>query len=357
MTRQAKMDIQLPDNMIRIGLISFAHTAHAVSYSSALSKIESAALAAIYDEDPGRGQQFAAQFQVPFYSNLDELLRRDDIQGVVVCSPTNQHLDLVGAAARAGKHVLCEKPVATNIPDAQAMIDACRSAGVILQIPFVCRFYPMLQTAKKLIQSGEIGRVLGVVGGNRGRPPLPPVYPEWITDPIQAGGGALLDHSVHVTDAMRFLFETEVASVFAQKGVFHEPGLAVEDCGLLSLTFQNGIIATVDPSWSIPENNPYHYDFYLRILGEKGTINLDDTRQALTVVSDHPAGRGVAAEPFGIDVDADMVRHFIRCIRAGENLFPAATGEDGLRALEIALAAYDSIRQRQPVFLPQERSV
>jgi predicted dehydrogenase len=347
---------QLTEKQISIGVISFAHTAHAVSYSSALSNMKDVRLAAIYDENAGRGQQFAAQFQVPFYNRLDELLRREDIQGVVVCSPTNQHLDLVRAAARAGKHVLCEKPVATNIPDAQAMIDACQTAGVLLQIPFVCRFYPMLQTARMIIQNGEIGRVIGVVGGNRGRPPLPPIYPEWITDPIQAGGGALLDHSVHVTDAMRFLFETEVASVFAQKGAFHEPGLAVEDCGLLSLVFQNGIIASVDPSWSIPENNPYHYDFYLRILGEKGTINLDDTRQALTVVSDSPAKRGVVAEPFGIDVDAEMARHFIRCIRAGENLFPAAIGEDGLRALEIALAAYDSIRQHQPVLLPQERS-
>jgi predicted dehydrogenase len=357
MIKQAETVNRLPHKKIRIGVISYAHIAHAVSYSSALLSMEDATLAAIYDEDPGRGRKFAAQFQAPFYDNLEELLQQQDIQGVIICSPTDRHLDLVGAAARAGKHVLCEKPIATRIPDAQAMIDACRSAGVLMQIPFVCRFYPMLQTAKRLIESGEVGRVLGVVGGNRGVPPLPPAYPDWITDPIQAGGGALLDHSVHVTDAMRFLFETEVVSVFARKGTFHEPALAVEDCGLLSLRFLNGIIATVDPSWSIPENNPYHYDFYLRILGEKGTIYLDDTRQALTVVSDRPARRGVVAEPFGIDVDAAMVRHFIHCIRIGENLFPAATGEDGLRALEIALAAYDSIRQRQPVFLHQERSV
>ncbi len=281
------------------------------------------------------GRQFAAQFQAPFYDSLDELLQQEDIQGVLVCSPTDRHMDLVCAAAQAGKHVLCEKPIATRISDAQAMIDACRLAGVLLHIPFVCRYYPMLQTARRLIQSGEIGRVIGAVGGNRGIPPLSPFYPAWITDPIQAGGGALLDHSVHVTDAMRFLFETEVASVFAQKGTFHQPGLAVEDCGLLSIKFLNGIIATVDPSWSIPENNPYHYDFYLRILGEKGTINLDDTRQALTVVSDIPARRAVAAEPFGLDVDAEMVRHFIRCIRAGDTLFPAATGEDGCGRLKL----------------------
>jgi predicted dehydrogenase len=116
------------------------------------------------------------------------------------------------------------------------------------------------------------------------------------------------------------------------------------------------MIATVDPSWSIPKNNPYHYDFYLRILGEKGIINLDDTRQAQTVISDRPELPGVTSQPFGLDVDEEMLRHFIRCVRMGENLFPAATGEDGLRALEIALAAYDSIREHQPVTLNLEGS-
>jgi predicted dehydrogenase len=357
MIGQTPMDASLSGVEVRIGVISFAHTAHAISYSSALSRIEGVSLAAIYDEDSGRGREYARQFQTTFFSNPDKLLGQDDIQGVIVCSPTNLHRDLVCAAAQAGKHVLCEKPIATSIPDAQAMIAACSSAGVLFQIPFVCRFYPMVQAARKLVQSGEIGRVLGVVGGNRGCPPLPPVYPEWIADPIQAGGGALLDHSVHVTDAMRFIFEKEVSSVFAEKSIFHPPGLAVEDCGLLSLIFQNGIIGTVDPSWSIPENNPYHYDFYLRILGEKGTINMDDTRQALTVVSDYPTQRGVTAQPFGIDVDLEMVRHFIRCIRLGVNLFPAASGEDGLRALAIALAAYDSANKHEPVNLPYERSI
>ena len=283
------MHTQSPEEKIRIAMISYAHTAHAVSYSSALTRMEDASLAAIYDEDPDRGRQFASQFQAPFYSSLELLLQREDIQGVIICSPTNQHRDLACAAARAGKHVLCEKPVATNLPDAQAMIAACKSAGVLLQIPFVCRFYPMVIKAKKIVESGEIGKVVGALGGNRGRPPDPSVYPEWIRDPIQAGGGALLDHSVHVTDSMRFVFNMEVESVFGLSGVFGEQRLKVEDCGLLSLTFQNGAIATVDPSWSIPENNPYHYDFYLRILGEKGTISLDDTRQALVVVSDKPA--------------------------------------------------------------------
>ena len=351
------MDEQTANQIIHVGILSCAHSGHAGSYSSALEKIDGADLAAIYDEDAERGQQFADQFGVPYTKNLDELLQREDIQCVIVCSPTDQHRELVCAAAKAGKHVLCEKPIATSIPDAKRMIEVCHAEGVLLQIPFVCRFYPTLQAAKRLVQNGELGNILGAVGGNRGVPPLPPAYPGWIVDPIQAGGGALMDHSVHVSDAMRFIFETEVSSVFAEKSSFHRYELAVEDCGVIALTFQNGMIGTIDPSWSIPGKNPYHYDFYLRILGEKGVIDLDDTRQALTVISDRPEQPGVSSQPFGLDVDLEMLRHFVRCVRMGENLFPAATGEDGLRALEIALAAYDSIREHQPVTLNDQRSV
>jgi predicted dehydrogenase len=340
---------------IRVGILSFAHLAHAASYTRALVQTPGVEVAAICDEEPERGQMAAQRFGVPdFYPTPEALLARDDIQAVVVCSPTDAHAALVIAAARAGKHVLCEKPIATRLADARAMIEACRVARVQLHLAMVCRFYPMVQAAKAAIDSGQIGPVYGAIGGNRGVPPLPPSYPPWITDPAQAGGGALMDHSVHVTDAMRYLLDSEVESVFAESGTMFHPGLAVDDCGLILLKFRNGVAASVDPSWSIPAGNPYHYDFYLRLLGAEGLISLDDTRQALFVSSDSVSGRGAFLEPFGVDIDAEMVRHFIRCIRQGEELPPRASGEDGLRALEIALAAYESARRGQSVTLPLE---
>jgi predicted dehydrogenase len=107
----------------------------------------------------------------------------------------------------------------------------------------------------------------------------------------------------------------------------------------------------VDPSWSIQPHNPYDYDFYLRILGTEGWLSLDDTRQALSVVSEVATDRGMYLEPFGVDIDRKMVRHFVECIRQGKAAPPFASGEDGLRALEIALAAYRSAQRGQPVTL------
>jgi predicted dehydrogenase len=126
----------------------------------------------------------------------------------------------------------------------------------------------------------------------------------------------------------------------------------VDDSALLLLTFASGAVGSVDPSWSVPRSNPWHYDFALRVLADGGAITLDDTRQALHVSSTLDEGRGFRLDGFGVNVDEAMIEHFVRCLRAGELSDPAASGEDGYRALEIALAAYESARTGQPVELP-----
>jgi predicted dehydrogenase len=345
----------MANNTVGVAILSYAHPHHAAGYTHALTQLDGVRVAAIYDEDEERGQAYARQFGVSdYYSALAPLLERSDIHAVVVCSATDQHAPLVIAAAEAGKHVLCEKPIATRIEDANAMIAACKRAGVQLHIAFPVRFMPVVAAAKSKIGNNEIGALFSMTGGNRGRPPLPPGYPAWITDAAQAGGGAVMDHSVHVTDAMRYLSEAEVESVYAEAATLFHEELTVDDCGLLLLKFRNGIVASVDPSWSMPNANPFHYDFWLRVVGTDGLIGLDETQQTLRVASDVRPQRGVTWEAFGISPDMEMVRHFVQCIRAGEAAAPGASGEDGLRALEIALAAYESVRTGQPVMIRQE---
>ena len=111
--------------------------------------------------------------------------------------------------------MLSEKPLATTVDDARAMIAACRDAGVQLHVAFVSRFLPHVRSIKKAMDSGSLGEVIGLRAGNRGRPPLPPHYPAWITQARESGGGALIDHSVHLTDLVRHLTGREVTSVAA----------------------------------------------------------------------------------------------------------------------------------------------
>lgn len=153
---------------------------------------------------------------------------------------------------------------------------------------------------------------------------------------------------------MRHLSGAEVTSVSAEVGTLFRPELEVDDAALLLLRFDDDATGSVDPSWSIPAAHPFHYDFFLRVLGADGMVTVDETRQALRVTRDggEPDRRGFVLEPFGAEPDVEMLRHFVRCVREGAFLAPAASGEDGLQALEIALASYESARLGQPVRLP-----
>jgi predicted dehydrogenase len=115
----------------------------------------------------------------------------------------------------------------------------------------------------------------------------------------------------------------------------------VEDCALVSLVLDNGSVASLDPSWSVPENNPWDYDLFLHLVGTAGSIDLDDLSESVRVVSPR-IGAGLRLAGFADDPDAAMVEAFCASVRAGTTVPPLASGEDGLRALEAALAAYAS---------------
>jgi predicted dehydrogenase len=271
------------------------------------------------------------------------------VEAVVVCSANAEHRGHVELAAAHGRHVLCEKPIATTLTDAIAMVAACDAGGVQLHVAFVSRFLPHVARARVAVRDGRLGELVGMVGGNRGRPPLPPTYPGWITDPVQAGGGALIDHSVHVTDVMRHISGLEVTEVSAEAGsLLWDCG--VDDVAVVSLRFASGAVGSVDPSWSVPADNPWDYDFYLRLVGTEGSLDLTDSAEALRLVSTRDGGpRGMRFASFAEDADRAMVEGFLASVRAGTRLEPCASGDDGVRALEIALAGYQSSATGQVV--------
>ena len=151
-----------------------------------------------------------------------------------------------------------------------------------LHVAFVSRFLPHVRQIKAALDEAALGEVVGVRAGNRGRPPLPPGYPAWITTPGESGGGALIDHAVHLVDLLRHLLGQEVAEVAAEAGWLLW-GAGVEDCALLSLRLSGGAVASVDPSWSVPAGNPWDYlDFFLRMVGTAGSLDLDDVSESVS---------------------------------------------------------------------------
>jgi predicted dehydrogenase len=156
---------------------------------------------------------------------------------------------------------------------------------------------------------------------------------------------------VHVTDAMRHVSGLEVTAVSAEAGELLW-GAGVDDVAVVSLRFANGAVGSVDPSWSVPADHPWDYDFFLRLVGTEGSLDLTDGAESLRVVSTREgAPRGLRHASFAEDADRAMLEAFAGSVRRGSVQEPSATGEDGLRALEIALAGYRSAALGQVVEL------
>jgi predicted dehydrogenase len=330
--------------MVRIGLLSFAHM-HAHSYATCLRQIPGVEIASIADDDAARGREMAGEFGTRFYASAEALLD-EGLDGVVICSENAKHRELVELAAPRTARILCEKPIATTLADARAMIDVCARHGTRLHIAFPVRFSPPVQRLKGLLDEGTLGRIYSIKATNHGTMPG-----GWFVDRALSGGGAVIDHTVHVIDLLRWFWDTEVTEVYAEVGesLLH-PGLGIDDAGLLSFRLATGAYGTLDTSWSRPKSYPTWGDVKIEVLGERGIARVDAFAQNVAVYSDQ-AGKG-RWDYWGSNMDMGLMRDFVDSIAAARE--PFISGEDGYKALEVALAAYRSGEEGQVVALVKD---
>jgi|SaaInl7_200m_RNA_FD_contig_71_924286_length_1518_multi_3_in_0_out_0_1 predicted dehydrogenase len=330
---------------MRIGILSFAHL-HAEAYIGNLRATPGVEMIGIADENLERGRRFADQFGATLYPDYAALLA-DKPDGVLVCSENARHRPLVEMAADAGVHILSEKPLATSLEDARAMSDVCDQAGVKLMTAYPMRFSTPMVEIKTLVESGRLGKIFACNTSNQGE--LPRHHREWFVDAELAGGGAIMDHTVHLADLLRWFLGCEVVEVYAQTNqVFHADCVDVETGGLIMLTFEDGTFASIDCSWSRPKTWPTWGGLEMKLVAENGVVDVDAFRQNLVVHSSHSAKPTWAN--WGSDANQAMIEEFVQAIRQDRQ--PLVTGFDGYKSLEVALAAYRSVESGQPVKLP-----
>ncbi|MGG1514273.1 Gfo/Idh/MocA family oxidoreductase [Paenibacillus oryzisoli] len=325
---------------LKIGMISFAH-GHAFSYLEALRALTHVEVRGIADEVASRVAEVTARYGVPYYERYADLLATD-IDAVVICAENARHEEITIAAAKAGKHVMCEKPLGLSVSEMETMIAACRENGVQLMTAFPCRYLAAVVAAKKAVDAGEIGDIVAIKGTNRGSLPS-----GWFVDPSLSGGGALLDHTVHVMDLMNWLTGSEVTEVFAHADTLFHEGLEVDDAGMIHVKFASGVVGVLDTSWSRNPAFPTWGDVTMTIVGTKGTIAVDSFAQKNELYS-IDSGKGVWSF-WGDNMDAHMVQAFVQALLDGTEV--PITGEDGLRSTAVALAGYQSVASGQPVAL------
>lgn len=313
--------------------------------------VPQARLIAIADVSAERARQVATELEIErSYGSLEAMLENKEIEAVLIATPDKFHAEAVGLAARAGKDILCEKPLALNLPDAQGALDAVAKAGRRLQVGFMRRYDTAYAAAMQRIEAGEIGVpvIFKSVGRDKDQPPLA-AYES------NVNGMLFYTNTIHDFDLARWLMRDEVSGVHAYTTSAIRPEVTKYGdvvASVVNLQYKQGAIGNIE-SYA---QAVYGYDVRTEIVGSKGSIFVGSLQRTPAVFLSSRGGEQVLADHF-LSTFADAylaeVRDFVRTMLSDRA--PRVTGEDGLKALAIAVAAENSHLQSRPVAVRLEQ--
>ncbi|AZB42686.1 gfo/Idh/MocA family oxidoreductase [Bacillus sp. FJAT-42376] len=342
-------------NKIRIGVIgcgSIARHRHLPEYA-ALETVEITAVCDILEE---RAEEIASLYGAAAYTDYQDLISSGKVDAVSVCTPNYLHAPVSIAALKAGLNVLCEKPMATSKEDAEAMIAAEKESGKKLMIAHNQRFTAAHQKARKLIESGEMGKIYSfrTAFGHPG----PEAWSvdgkdSWFFRKEEAFIGAMGDLGVHKTDLMRYLLGEE----FTEVGAFVQTSAKtfgnVDDNAVCILKTGSGIVGTLAASWSYTGKEDNSTILYC----ENGIIRLEDDPVHSMVIQYSNGDKAkfelgkIQSNEEGGQVSSKVIDHFIACIL--EDKQPLVTGEEGKKSLQVILAALEANETKKIVSISQ----
>jgi 1,5-anhydro-D-fructose reductase (1,5-anhydro-D-mannitol-forming) len=321
--------------MVRWGIVGLGRIAD-TEIAPAISASPQGVLHGVVSRDQGRADSFAGRHAAArALTSFDELLADPAVDAVYIATPNALHADQVVAAARAGKQVMCDKPLAVTAADARRAVAACEEAGVRLGITFQTRFHRAFDRFREVIQNGSLGEIRVVqVEMSSGRTLLK----GWRTDPALAGLGTINNIGVHAFDLVRYLLGAEVTEVTAMTG--HEEGLAPETLALVLLRYGTGTLACVNVNQSVayPQADITVYGTKGRVVGRSCTrMNMSGTLGILTEDGE------TTLETSSYDAYARAVAAFEDAVTAGRE--PSPSGLDGLRSVELTDAITHSLTE------------
>ncbi len=342
---------------VKVGIIGsqFEADIHAASFQILPEEAE---VVAVASPTPGHPEALAERYNIAsVFHDYQEMLKDHDIEMVTITSPNTLHAPMTLDAARAGKHVVCEKPLCMTLEEADEMLDTCKRQGVLLMYAEELYFTPKYVRAKELADQGAFGKVYLVKQSEKHFGP----HSEWFWDVERSGGGVFMDMGCHgIAFCYWFLNRPAVKNVFCQMGTYvHTDKTRGEDDSICIIEFENGAVGLVEDSWARRGGMEDRVEIY----GEGGVTYADlHMGNALPTYSEYGFGYAVEKAPstkgwtypvfdelYNYGFPQEM-RHFARCVRGKEE--PQATGEDGRVAMEVMYAGYQSARTGHKVKLP-----
>jgi predicted dehydrogenase len=347
----------MPTGKVKVGIIGsqFEADIHAASFQI---MPEEAEVVAVASPTPGNAQALARKYGIPrVFLDYREMLLEKDIEMVTIAAPNSLHAQMTIDAARAGKHVVCEKPLCMTLEEADEMIEVCRREGVLLLYAEELFFTPKYVRAKEMADQGAFGSVYLVKQSEKHFGPHSP----WFWDMDRAGGGALMDLGCHgIAFCYWFLGRPKIRSVYCQLGTYVHGGKTEgDDNAVCILEFENGAIGVVENSWAKRGG----MDDRIEVYGDAGVTYANlHMGNSLPTYSEHGYGYAVEKAPgtagwsypvfdehwnYGLPHE---MRHFARCARGKEE--PLATGADGRVVMEALYAGYASAGEGRKISLP-----
>lgn len=316
-----------------LGVISYQH-------AKSILDTENAELVAASSRSEKNRAEFSSQFDVSLYAEYEEMLKRDDLHAVSICTPSGTHLEYGIKAAEAGKHLIVEKPIDVSVERGQKLIKCCERNGVKLAVIYQNRFSDSVRKLKDVVDSGKIGKPVmarGTVKWYRSRE----YYSEsgWRGTLNLDGGGALINQSIHTVDLFQWILG-EIDSVSGLKATLTHPGIEAEDNLVASLQFANGALGVFEASTSVIPEQPRT----IEINGSKGTAVLKGDEFTLFLNDEVVKENAPKNEA---DFSTKQFREIVRAILKGEQ--PPVSGPDALKSLAVVEAIYESCDKQSPI--------
>jgi predicted dehydrogenase len=343
-------------NTVKVGLIGSGFIADI--HAAAFKMVAEADLVAVASPTPGKARSFAEERGIPkSFENYQDLLALDPIDVVLVGVPNHLHCQVACDAARAQKHVICEKPLCATLEEADRMIAACKENGVLLMYAEELCFAPKYVRAKRLVDEGALGKAFLVKQSEEHFGPHMP----WFWDVSKSGGGVLLDMGCHSIEYARWVFgKPPVKSVVASLGTYvHGDKTEGEDHSFCIVEYEGGHVGHAENSWGKQGG----VDDRCEIYGSAGFTRADLLRGS-SLLTYSETGYGYAVEKAGTTQGYTFtmfeeiwnygfpqeLTHFMRCVQGLEK--PLETGEDGREVLKIICAAYQSAGEGRRIEWP-----
>lgn len=336
---------------MNIGIIGCGFIAK--KHATAIEAIEGAKLVAVSDKIPGNMTYYKEEYDAVPYEDSEEMLKRDDLDIVSICTPTGLHAMLAIQAAEAGKHVILEKPIAMRLEEADSIIEACRKNNVKLSIVHPNRYRPVVKELKKILDSGALGKIShanAIVNWNRNQA----YYDQSPWRGTKAGdGGALMNQAIHNLDLLLW-FMGDVQEVFSMEAT-RLRDIEAEDVSNGLVKFKTGALGLIQASTTV---YPKNYEESITLFGESGTIKIGGSNalyfehievKDMNESKKNELIESVKEEPWGKPGHQHIIEDMIKAVK--EDTEPAINGEEGRRSLELVLAMYESAEKQEPIVL------